>query len=268
MTDRNVVHQKESNTMSQKKTIVPGMENAEMNAAYNAQDQNDLYSRKTNVRSAGQGTIFPGMEASPYQREALANVEKKGGNKPVVGFLYSVSKNGAGEYWALHIGQNTIGNSSQCDIPLYEGTVSEEHAVLVVRKMKNPEKIVASISDARSTNGTMVNGESLGFSAVECFDGNIITIGESYELLLLLIDVKALGLKVSENFIAVTDIATNSGQTEQMPPSFNPETKLGNNNPPSFYESNQSYPRGGSNDGTVGLDGSNDQVRSGGTVGM
>lgn len=40
----------------------------------------------------------------------------------------------------------------------------------------------------------MVNGESLDFQLWN--NGDIITIGENYELVLLLIDIKALGLKV------------------------------------------------------------------------
>ena len=74
--------------------------------------------------------------------------------------------------------------------------------MLVVRKMKNPEKVIASISDARSTNGTMLNGQSLGFSAEECKNGDIITIGDNYELYLILIDAASLGLKPVEGFIA------------------------------------------------------------------
>ena len=31
--------------------------------------------------------------------------------KPVVGFLYSISKTAAGEFWPIHIGQNTIGQN-------------------------------------------------------------------------------------------------------------------------------------------------------------
>lgn len=88
--------------------------------------------------------------------------------KPIVGFLYSISKSMAGEFWPLHIGSNTIGRSANCDVSLGEATVSEEHAVLVVRQMKNPEKIIASICDSRSTCGTMINGESLGFDQREC----------------------------------------------------------------------------------------------------
>lgn len=241
------------------------MENADNNTAYNsASDQNDLYSRNTNQRPMSKGTVVPGMEFRTYPPEEPKDNRTNEINKPVVGFFYSISRTGIGEYWPLHIGQNTIGNSSDCDIALYEGTVSAEHAILVVRKMKNPEKIIASISDARSTNGTMVNGESLGFSAVECTNGDIITIGESYELLLILIDVKSIGLNTSQNFICVKQSSTT--QKLEQDSSFDP--KPISNDPPHFYEDRQGRPGRPFPDGTMGLDGTNEQVLPGGTVGL
>lgn len=253
--------------MSQNKTVVPGMENA--NVHHGGDYQTDFYSRSTNVRSAAKGTVVPGMErnnqnVNAQQRNVSHQPSGNVGGKPVAGFLYSISRQGIGEYWPLYLGQNTIGSSDRCDICLREGTVSGEHAVIVVRKMRNPEKTIASISDARSTNGTMVNNESLGFSAVECFNGDIITIGENYELVLLLIDVQTLGLRVSENFIPLEretpfvgddgPYTPNGGSTraEDYPPSFRPHD---------MYDSRPT-------DGTVGLDGTGGGIKSGGTVGL
>ena len=45
--------------MSQNKTVVPGMEDGN---SYGNAHSNDFYSRNTNVRSASQGTVVPGME--------------------------------------------------------------------------------------------------------------------------------------------------------------------------------------------------------------
>ena len=183
--------------------------------------------------------------------------------KPVVGFLYSISRTAAGEYWPLQIGQNIIGQGPNCDIMLPEGTVSSEHAVLVVRKMKKPEKVIASLSDARSTNGTMLNGESLGFSAVECKNGDIITIGDNYELLLILIDAPTLGLSVSENFIAIeTEDNFYAGQPDTDPNATRPGDgyqPYGGPTPPPF---------GFNPGGTIGLDGSGTGGDKGGTIGM
>lgn len=250
--------------MSQNKTVVPGMENAHHGGDYHT----DFYSRSTNVQNSAKGTVVPGMDrGNSNMGAAQHSAPRQSANangKPVAGFLYSISRQGIGEYWPLYLGQNTIGSSDRCDICLREGTVSGEHAVIVVRKMRNPEKTIASISDARSTNGTMVNNESLGFSAMECFNGDIITIGENYELVLLLIDVQTLGLRVSENFIPLeretpfmgndAPYTPNMGSTraEDYPPSFRPND---------MYESR-------STDGTVGLDGTGGGIKSGGTVGM
>ena len=261
--------------MSQNKTVVPGMESA--NAHHGGDYQNDFYARSTNVRSAAKGTVVPGMErgnpnVSTQQRNTPHQSSNAGG-KPVAGFLYSISRQGIGEYWPLYLGQNTIGSSDRCDICLREGTVSSEHAVIVVRKMRNPEKTIASISDARSTNGTMVNNESLGFSAVECFNGDIITVGENYELVLLLIDVQTLGLRVSDNFIPLesempfvgddTPYTPNGGSTraDDYPPSFHPYD-------PTASMVRPPYDSRPTTDGTVGLDGTAGGVRPGGTVGM
>ncbi len=69
---------------------------------------------------------------------------------PVVGFLYSISRQGIGEYWPLHIGSNKIGRSGNCDICLKEGTVSDIHAELNIKQMKTTHKILASIKDIGS----------------------------------------------------------------------------------------------------------------------
>ena len=158
--------------MSQNKTVIQGLEPADSPNQSGGAGQS-FYSRGGGQTS--RGTVVPGMSGNfaggneQRVKQPVQQPQQKASvsGKPVVGFLYSVSRTAAGEFWPLHIGQNTIGQNPSCDIPLAEGTVSSEHAVLVVRKMKNPEKVIASISDARSTNGTMINGESLGFSAVE-----------------------------------------------------------------------------------------------------
>ena len=87
--------------MSQNKTVVPGMEDGN---SYGNAHSNDFYSRNTNVRSASQGTVVPGMENMNDQvHQGQGNhgdnkhsVHQTG--KPVVGFLYSISRQGIGEY--------------------------------------------------------------------------------------------------------------------------------------------------------------------------
>lgn len=244
--------------MSQNKTVIPGLEPDANQGKGNASP--NFYSRSS---QPARGTIIPGMGVNNAEtaenRPQPRPVNPTG--KPVVGFLYSVSRTPAGEFWPLHIGQNTIGKSPSCDINLQEGTVSSDHAVLVVRKMKNPEKVIASISDARSTNGTMLNGQSLGFTAEECKNGDIITIGDNYELFLILIDAATLGLKVSEGFIAIDSEEEEDAFDGPEPffPGGRP-TRAGDDYNPYDYN-----PGGG---GTVGLDGSNPFNDKGGTVGL
>ena len=128
-------------------------------------------------------------------------------DKPILGFLYSISRMGLTEYWPLKIGKNIIGKNYDCDVRLAEQTVSDLHARLVIQQMKNPEKIVASLRDEGSTNGTMVNGLNIGFDNVEIKNGDILTIGDNYQLLFLLVDKKEYGLAPSENFIPMDDFS-------------------------------------------------------------
>lgn len=228
--------------MSSNKTIIPGMEDA-----YTDLPQNHRQSEP----KPHDGTFVPNSFGTVPN-----NVPNQ---KPVVGFLYSISRTSAGEYWPLHIGSNSIGRSADCDICLSEATVSDQHAVLVVRQMKNPEKIIASICDARSTCGTMINGESLGFDQRECFNGDIITIGEHYDLFFILIDAKQIGLNVCREFMS-TQASNNT------PINTNPYAA------PAFNRYTQGYDEGNavSQGGTVGLDESGNKpvTKPGGTIFM
>lgn len=175
--------------MSSNKTIFPGMENS--------YDSSFMQNDGVNGMGGPGGTVFPGMPSATLAPGTRVNA------KPVVGFLFSVSRTAAGEYWPLHIGLNTIGRAPECDVCLNEATVTSEHAKLVVRVMKNPEKTICSLQDAASTCGSLINNNSLGFDPVECFNGDIITIGEHYQLYLILIDTKSLGLAVDPDFMPV-----------------------------------------------------------------
>ena len=257
--------------MSQNKTVIQGLEPAE-NAGYSSGGVNaGFYSRSGANRPVQKGTYVPGMsEGQPasVQRsqngtvvDPMSQAQPRAFNtgKPIIGFLYSVSRTAAGEFWPLQMGQNTIGQSPNCDIVLPEGTVSSEHAILVVRKMKNPEKVIASINDARSTNGTMLNGVSLGFSAEECKNGDIITIGDNYQLLLILLDAAELGLSVSKSFIPV--------EIEEGPMDSAPDIPAGYTRPEGQFGPPQFGGGYAPNGGTVGFDGSS-SYNKGGTIGM
>lgn len=257
------------------KTVIQGLE--PMDGPRKGGSPN-FYARNydTPFQSGGKGTVVPGMMGNNNGQRPNVNVQPDQSNphqpssqtvmtgKPVVGFLYSVSRTMAGEFWPLHVGKNVIGKSSQCDVVLPEGTVSGEHAVLVVRKMKNPERVLASIADGQSTNGTLLNGESLFLEAVQCKNGDIITIGDNYELYLILLDPVTLGLKVAENFVSIQQEEEES--VEDFDPFGDNRTRSG------FQPFDSASPWGGNGNfqpegGTVGFDGSSGNEH-GGTVGM
>ena len=170
--------------MNNNKTVVPGMGNP-----FDSSNQQPQMS----VPQSYSGTCVPGMG----QNRATGEQETQ---KPIMGFLYSVSRTSCGEYWPLYLGLNTIGRGTNCSVRLSESTISENHAELVIRQMKNPDGILAFVKDAISTCGTMLNGSSLNLEPQECRSGDIITIGEHYELYVILIDAKALGLSKCEEF--------------------------------------------------------------------
>lgn len=261
--------------MSQNKTVFPGVGpegNYNSNHEQGYTGVNQAYSRSSNSRR-GNGTVYPGMEMPPSGTSRVIHESRvsavRSNGKPIVGFLYSISRTGLGEYWPLHVGQNIIGNSEDCDIILGEGTVSGKHANLHINKMKKPEKTEATISDLASTNGTQVNENSVSVAhPVECVDGDIITIGENYDLLLILIDTKALGLHLSDNFI---DVRSEQEETD-VHDNFLTDNGGGTRNeedfPPRFKGPDSSYDGGNRPaDSTVGMD-SNGGFRSGGTSGM
>lgn len=230
--------------MSSNKTVIPGMEDAYT-------EQSDFGKQNLNGQS---DTCVPntfGADISGVERPI---------QKPIIGFLYSISRFGHSEYWPLHIGSNSIGRVNKNHICLNEATVSEEHAILVVQQMKNPEKVIAWINDSGSTCGTMINGESLGFDRRECVNGDIITIGEHYDLYLILIDAKQIGLNIHRDFIPT------QGQVSESHQPSNPYVA------PSQNRFTQGYGQGGSNpqEGTVGIDevGNKPVNKPGGTIFM
>lgn len=234
--------------MSSNRTIIPGME-----TPYGGESsQSNVTGNSPSVPQGG--TCVPNGIANPMGEPTYGQATQK----PIVGFLYSISKSNVGEFWPLHIGSNTIGRSPKCDICLQEGTVSENHATLVVRMMKNPEKIIASVCDSSSTIGTMINGESLGFDQRECINGDIITIGAHYDLLFILIDARQIGLKVCTEFIHLQ----NTGKIPASPMGRNvasPTVDIPNNP--------YSAPIGNAPRRTRGFE-ENDSPQTGGTQGM
>lgn len=123
-------------------------------------------------------------------------------SRPIVGVLFSISAGSDGELFPIYIGRNLIGRDEDCDVCLREGTVSTSHATLLARRQfdENGEEVIKiAISDSNSSCGTRVNGEDVDYEKVFCKNGDIITIGENYHLLLTLFE-SANRLKVSLSF--------------------------------------------------------------------
>lgn len=259
--------------MSQNKTVIQGLEPAENTFGESPLEESQgFYSRGS--RSAARGTIIPGMEEARANQQNAQEVSSNPkqprrtlqSGKPIVGFLYSISRTAIGEYWPLQIGRNTIGKSGDCDIVLAEGTVSANHAVIVIRQGKNG--IIAAIKDPESTNGTFINGERIDFEAEECHNGDVITIGNNYQLLFILVDASQYGLATNKDFIHV-EVDTDDDSEDKIP-SFNPgDTRPGGFNPygngPASWGTDDGFPSTG---GTVGIDGSTSGGNRGGTIPM
>lgn len=255
--------------MSQKKTKFPGQDNGSY-APRNPRQSG--YEPTQDYYNFGKrsGTVFGSMAGEQSPRRNYEQINRPvSGKKPIIGFLYSVSRTASGEYWPLHFGQNVIGSSPECDIVLREATVSQKHAILHINKMKNPEKVEATISDCQSTNGTMVNGNSVSVARPpECVDGDIITIGENYVLLFILIDLEATGLKTSDKFIELDNEDEFDSHIDNFQTVGERVTRNQQDFPPRF---DGPVTQGGSyhSDETVGIDPtSKTRPTRGGTIGM
>lgn len=204
--------------MSQNKTRFPGMENA-ANNPYNRDgfvSNGDEEQRSDNSHA----TRFPGMDGAEAGQQTEAQ------HDPIVGFLFSVSRTPFGEYWPLYIGKNTIGrntNDAANMINLPEGTVSNEHAALVIEQYTNPNETVAVLENKGSKNGTFINGKRVIYGRTEeCKNGDILRFGSSYECYLILFDTRELGLKKAESFIEVAEVESNSAWDESNDSPYRP----------------------------------------------
>lgn len=176
------------------KTYVPGAD-AEWSSskARSHEALNNPFSESK--KSTGDGTVISGLD-SKDEKSRVPSGNKK--NKPIVGFLYSMSRTPFGEFWPLYLGPNKIGRAKTNDVVLGEGTVSSDHAILTV--LKDDEGIFAAIEN-NGVNGVKVNGKSIRLDRVECNNMDLIKIGKNYELLVFLIDAEKYGLTLAEEFI-------------------------------------------------------------------
>jgi hypothetical protein len=168
------------------KTVLPGM----------STDAPSATTQFAPKKSAA--TIVPGAP-----QRANSDNDTNTSSRPILGFLYSVSRTAFGEFWPLYLGSNAIGRSRNCQICLPETSVSDSHATLVIRRMQHKgtkSGLFVFVQDSGSTCGTLINGDTLDFNPRECKSGDVITIGANYELYLILVDPETLKLYPKEAF--------------------------------------------------------------------
>lgn len=176
-------------------------------------DLNSAIKVQGSMPEKGQGKASFTPQSAPFNGTPVGGVTIIGGitnNVPVsrpgdivpkgqlVGFLYSVSKTMAGEYWPLYLGANMIGRGVQNNIVLSEGTISENHAS--IHTISRQGSLVVYITDSSSKTGTLLNGSLLRGEA-DLKSGDILTVGEHYQLLVILIDQAKYGLAPVEGFV-------------------------------------------------------------------
>lgn len=146
-------------------------------------------------------------------------------SRPVAGILYSVSRDTYGEIFPVYVGRNVIGSSPESDVYLTEETVSNRHAILLVRVIPTPDgkkHITRTISDTDSDFGTTVNDEIVSDDIMPVAPGDIIRFGNAYQFAFFPLDADALGLKQAPNFAATPRVEnrpllSNDYMTYMMP---------------------------------------------------
>ena len=199
--------------MSQNKTIVPGqrvhsMENLNV-------DISEVYKQSASPKTSMKTVVSTAQDDKPQTNSAndTTNQSMTGRSiviqeRPIVGFLYTISRTVNGEIYPLYLGRNIVGRSDDCDIQLQENTVSEHHAVIVIRVVGQAEKrLIASITDHNSTCGTTINGDIIDFDTHIIEDHDHIVVGSAYELVFFKLDVQALRLTQCPHFLSTTSLS-------------------------------------------------------------
>lgn len=162
-------------------------------------DKNSFYKPSGNIKDTNR-TYVPDLYrqvAAEMQEEESVGMMKKSlsthvvrlQNRPIVGVLYSISASPEGELFPIYVGRNTIGSDLSCDICLRETSVSAQHGMLLARRQMDDdgrEYFNVILSDSNSCYGTCLNGEKVVFEKVVCADGDVISIGQNYVLILSL----------------------------------------------------------------------------------
>ena len=181
--------------MGNARTVITGMTgDNEKKTIYNQAGEASV-SGQTEGRRRPVGTVA--ATDSPYWENRHTSAKEK----PLVGFLVSVSRTSEGEFWPLRLGENKIGSASDCSIVLNEAKVSEKHATLIIQINEEENyRLNVWMTGLNATNGTYLNKKLIPpQTAIPCNNNDKIKIG-NYELLLMLFDANTHGMKSVEKF--------------------------------------------------------------------
>lgn len=155
-------------------------------------------------------------EAGPKADDTIPAHVVRLQNRPLIGVLYSISAGIEGELFPVYVGRNIIGSDLSCDICLRETSVSSQHGILLARKQYNQEGneyINVLLSDNNSMYGTSVNGERINFEKVTCSNGDVISVGQNYVLVLSLFNALE-KLSVAYGFERIPEPAKSEEKTD------------------------------------------------------
>lgn len=135
------------------------------------------------------------------QQSRVTDIELQ--ERPLAGILYSVSNDECGELFPVYVGRNVIGSSSDSDIYLTEETVSDKHAMILVRIINSEKRgkiVTMSISDNGSDFGTVVNGVTVLDDIVLLKGMESIQIGNAYKFIFIPLSADMYGLSTDTSF--------------------------------------------------------------------
>ena len=223
--------------MSQEKTIIPELlkkkiENNE-NPTEKCNDKTQMLTPKTQVgKNAGQEPApTPAPAAAPAAAAAPAPAPAPAADnngcwriyhpakytesgtpraenviqlqdRPIMGMLFTISNGGKAEIFPLYMGRNVVGRTAAADVCLNEESISQEQAIILVRKY-DKNKIYFTIVDNGSSNGTFINGELVEELETHLLeDGSILDFGSGYKMKFFKLLGEELGLKPNPCFKA------------------------------------------------------------------
>lgn len=190
--------------MGNARTVITGMSNDnERKTVYNQPNEPYMPGQMEERMPMAPGTVA-GVDNAYWGGQPEPIIEK-----PLAGFLVSVSRTMEGEFWPLRLGENTIGASSDCAIMLNEAKVSENHATLTIQiNEEEGYQLNVWINGLNATNGTYLNRKMIPpQTAIPCSNNDKIKIGR-YELILILFDAHKNEMKTAEDFAPKYDFSS------------------------------------------------------------